>query len=188
MSLFSKIDADSIRKPPAMLVLTPSFFATEWPGRPDENVCIGLRIVPENEKGIARSEAAREAWNLHPRDEDRDNRIDAMNDILMRWIIARSACDPNDADRAPELWAAAPEDLVKEALSTEGTKAIFDAIDRLEIENSPVVREATDEEIDEVLVVSRAALAEMSPTKAKRVRRLLGVCLDELIAALPGRE
>jgi len=185
VSVFSRIDAPEAEKPPATLTLTPGFFATLWPGKPKADVCVGLRLVAEEDKQAARGEAARAAWALHPREQDADNRVDAMNDALMRWIVARGTCDPNDASRPPELWSEAPEDLVKEALTVEGVKGIYDAIEQLELELSPVRREATDEEIDEVIVMSRAALAEMTPIKAARVRRLLGYCLDEMIAALP---
>jgi hypothetical protein len=99
---------------------------------------------------------------------------------MIRWIVARGTTDPNDVALPFELWAEAPEDIVKDALTPEGAKAIYDAIERLAIETSPVLEEATLDDVGELFAFAFEAFPKMPPEKAKRVRRLLKFCLNEI--------
>jgi hypothetical protein len=76
------------------------------------------------------------------------------------------------------------DELVRDALTPEGVKLIWDALERTTIETSPTSALATDEEVAELVVKAPRALAEMPPWQAQRVRRLLRFCLEEMSAAL----
>lgn len=165
---------------PATLVLPPSAFMPNWPDAPRENVCVGITLLCEGDITGAKQAAVTEAWRLYPRKEDASARLEAIDDLLMRWLVARGTCDPNNVAQPFGLWAVAAEDTIKEALTSEACKAIWDAMERAAIELSPVVPEASSDEILAVYVYAQTALDRMPEWRAKRVRRLLHYCLTEL--------
>lgn len=180
MSTFSAFEPETPRPAPDVLTLPPSAFVPSWERAPREAVRVGLTLLADSDLERAKSAAARGAWQLFPLERDAAERMETMNDLLMRWMVARGTCDPDDATKPFRLWAEAPEDIVKDALSVEGVRALYDGIERLAISTSPVQREATDEDIDELWMMAATALASMPKAKAARVRRLLAFCLDEI--------
>lgn len=119
-----------IRTPGATLVLPLWVFADEWESRPEAPVCVGLRLLSENDKLAARSQAEQQAWKLQP--EGGDNWVDAFNDCLQMQIDAVAMCDPNDVTKSPEIFPIAV-DQVPHAFTSRGAAFVFQAIARHEI-------------------------------------------------------
>lgn len=171
----SRFAADE-RKPTGSLVVGPTAFADDYKERPGDDSCIGLRLLSEQDIVFARGEAAKLAVSI----EEPEARLETYNDALMRYLVARAACDPNNATEPffPD------EDIAFRALSVEGTKALYDAYERLTIETSPVQPEATAEDLLGVAELAVKALPMLPPERASRVRRLLGFCILEMTGAL----
>lgn len=184
MPAFSQVERS---RPPSHVIVPPDAFASEWVDRPDEDVCIGLRFVPDAELEDARVEAFRRASTLvpehHTSPESTEVFIASFQDALMRWIIARGTCDPNNVHKPWYAWAAAPEDIVVEqALTDHGAQLIFDAWERMRIEANIGLPEATDADLRLLpeLIARLPALTAASRTRALRLRRLLRFVLEEL--------
>jgi hypothetical protein len=173
MSTFKQI-AEQTRPPGKTLMLEPWVFADEWNGKPRDAVCVGLRIMPEGEKSKVRAEAERLADELHP---DRGpNWVDAFNDCLTRQYGALGICSPNDVTRPSEILPLA-EDQVRFALTTRGSQFIFEALQRYEIEASPIGLEADADDCVQVAVI----LQDADPsTLSGYSRRLIYALLEEL--------
>lgn len=180
MSAFSVVEK---RKPPSNVVVPLRAFDETWESRPKGDVCIGLRLVAEDDIQTARSQAGKIAKKLHPRAAvgslDQELWFDAYRDALVRWIVARGTCDPNDVTRAWEGWSTAPEDIVAIALTTDGVRLIFNAWERMRIASDPTTPEATDEEIVK-LAMAQDRLSTLPRAEAACLRRLLRHCLDQL--------
>jgi hypothetical protein len=172
------------RAPQAVLTLPPAAFNPRWRSAPSAPVRIGVTLISPTDTERAKSHGAREALRMFPGDGHEQARISAFQDMLVCWLVARGTCDPDDASQPFDLWREAPEDIVPDALSNEGVKAVWDAIDKVAAETSPVQDEIDDAGIDELVTIATEALALMSPVRARRLRRLLGGCLTEMRGAL----
>lgn len=169
---------EKTRAPHTTLVIPPSVFADEWPDKPLEDACVGLRLLSEQDVVAARGEAAKLAVTI----DDEDARIETYNDALMRNVVARAMCDPNDIH---EAWFRMDE-VAMVALTPEGTRHVFDAYERMRIERSPVQAEAADDAIATLHELALSALPLMTPARATRVRRLLAFCIDEMSEVVDG--
>jgi hypothetical protein len=170
--------------PPRVVEVPVSMFAEDWDKKPEFPAKLGVRHISDADVQAARSHASKVATQQHPNlsnEADRECWVEAYNDALMRWIVARAACSAVDAKQYFELWQEAPEDLVKHALTSEGVRFIFDAWEQMKLETSPLSTEATDEEIASMFDLIQVSLPELSPQRQARVRRMLGFCLSELI-------
>lgn len=186
MSAFSEVEN---RRPPGKVVVPPSAWANAWVDRPEEDVCLGLRFVAESELEDARIEAYRRAKELFP-SHDKSEAEDVLfvasfQDALVRWIIGRGTCEPNDSLKPWQLWAAAPEDMPRATLTDKGAHLIFDAWERMRIENDIGTPAATDEDLAllPALLQRLPLLRERSRTGELRLRRLLRFVLEELESA-----
>lgn len=171
--------SDIQRPPPATLELKPEAFADTWENKPSAPVLVGLRTIGVLDLAEARSEAAREALAAH-RTPDDPAAIEAYNDALLAWIVSRCTCDPLDMRKELLLWDGMPQETVKEALSENGLLQIFDAYERLKLEQDPTQQEATDDEIVRLPDVYAAAVPHLHGGRLTRVRRLLAFVLEEL--------
>jgi hypothetical protein len=178
-SAFQRARAKLPPKPSEVIALPPSVFAETWDDRPTEPVRVGLRIPSDYEVSCARAEAAKTAVELHPKDGDDEVRSHAMTDAFMRETCAVVMCDPNDV--RSRYWPRA-EDDVKTKLTSAGAQFIFDAFERHRIAQSPVHREASDDEVLELvdLLSEPAVLSELDAARAKRARRFIAFIVDEL--------
>lgn len=129
-----------VRTPGATLVLPLSCFADDWLNKPDAPVCVGLRLLSEEDRRKARHVAEQQASELHP--AGGDGWIECYNDGAKRQVAALAMCDPNDVTRPSELFPYA-EDQVLAALTISGTEFIFSAVEQLEIDSSPLEQLAT---------------------------------------------
>lgn len=173
--------AEAPRTPPGFVVVPKSAWATSWAKAPKDDVAIGLRLLSESDVQIARAWAAKKAsamFLVDGRLTDSDDFNAAYNDALMRYAVARSACDPNDAS-AP-YWQAA-EDVVGVALTSGGVRLIYDAIERMHVAMSPTTPIANDQDVAELVeLLSLGALGKLA--NQKQTRKLLFDCLETLRA------
>lgn len=175
--------AKNLPKPPGRtLTLEPSVFADEWAGKPRDTVCVGLRLMSESDKTIARRDSEALALELHPKGGI--NAVDSYNDALLRHCVAFGICDPNDVSK-PWAGMELPEAEVRIALTSRGARLIYEAIERYEIESSPLNAELDDgDEMDELIgALERGALSLIEPARAGLARRLLRYALLEMRTA-----
>lgn len=186
MSTFGEIERG---RPPGKVVVPPEAWSNTWTDRPEEDVCIGLRFIADVDLEDARIEAYRRAKELFPEFESsedvRELFVASFQDSLMRFVVGRGACDPNDVHKHWTLWNAAPEDMARETLTDKGAQLIFDAWERMRIENDIGVTVASDEDLALLpkLLERMPLVREKSRTAELRLRRLLRYVLEELEGA-----
>jgi hypothetical protein len=162
------------KRPSATLLLPLSAFADAWTGKPASPICVGLRLLSEADRVNARKSAEERAGELHP--NGGDGWIECYNDAAKRFVAALSMCDPNDATRPHETFRYA-EDQVVAAFTIGGTQLVFDAVEQLEIDLSPLERLADRE----VLVRLSRVLLHLNPKHMNgRLSRRVSCMLDEL--------
>ena len=166
-------------KPGRVLTVPPTVWATTWDKKPAGNVAIGLRLLSEADLVTATAESVKEAARLFP--NGGDDFIESRNGFLLRWMIARGICDPNNAEKPSEILPLA-EDMVREALTDRGARWLYEEIERYDAEVSPIHRPITD---DELRVLSQLLsvddpFADFDPISELMCRRLLGHVLQEL--------
>lgn len=169
-----------VRKPPRTIAVEPSAFVDAWPDKPKTAIAVGLRLLSDQDIQTARAMAARYAQTLFLGEDvdctDPMSRVEAFNDGLMRWAIACGVTDPNNASIP---FFAGGDDVVRLALTTQGIRFLWDHLERVALELSPLVQEATDLQLGE-LVVLLPRLDRMKPEGARRARKLLAFVLEEL--------
>ncbi len=184
MAGFKALEASARTRPATVETFPPSIFASTWKDRPADEVAVGLRIPSDNEVSLARANAAQRAWDLHPKEEDFDNRLACMNDALVRELCA---CGMTDANDARKKYFHAQEDAVFRHLTQEGAKAVYDRLERLVLETSPVHREASDGELRALaaMLEDPTAFDLLPGYQASRARRLLAFVYDEILSSDP---
>jgi hypothetical protein len=186
MPVFSQIEN---RQPPDVVRVPPNAFSSTWSERPGEDVAIGLRFVPDADLEDARVEAYRRAERLFPEHDKSDSANDmfvaSFQDALMRWVIARGTCDPNDVTKPWYAWSETTDDIVVEvALTDHGAQLIFDAWERMRIAGNIGLAVASDADLALLpeMLARLPAMGAVSRTRELRVRRLLRFVLEELEA------
>ncbi len=170
--------------PPAPKVVTvpPSAFADTWRLKPKAPIEIGIRLIADADFDKARTHAAKIAAEV----PDPDARIEAYNEALMQWAVARATCKPENAQE--DFWRAS-QDVVPIALTDDGLTLLFHELQNLKIEQSPLIGEAKDAELEELGKLLQAPNArEILLTLGEpRLRRHLRWLLDEVRATVgPG--
>lgn len=185
MSAFSSLikpRAPQQKRPAPRAVEVPVHaFADDWAGKPTQPMRVGLRLVSERDMQMARSEAAKHAWRLHREEHDDENRVDAFNDALVRWVVSCALCKPDDAT-AP-FWDDMQLEVVNGALTSEGVRLLWEEYETLAIDSSPLSRELDDEELPALGMLTADVFDALDPEESRRVRRLLAHCLDTLTEA-----
>jgi len=175
MTAFAAVE-ERARRPARTLILEPWVFADEWPGKPSEAVCVGLRLMSELDKTKARAEAERFAIEVHP--NGGPNAVDCFNDTLLQQVAAFAICDPNDVKLPSSLFPLAESD-VRQALTSRGARYIYEAYHRYEVEVSPLSSEATDAELDELAELIETGDLDLALSEPL-VRKFLKYALDEI--------
>jgi hypothetical protein len=180
-------------KPPTFLPIPPNAFDQQWSDRPTETVAAGLRLVSDQDIQVARAQARRRANEAFPKlNANNPSEIiawnDAFNDALMAHIIGYALCDPNDVNEGWDVIKAAPEDIPRLYMTSDGKKLVFDAYERMRIELDPTQREASDDEAELALALLLEHGDKLPRVQRMRVRRLLAFVLDELVKACPKGE
>lgn len=182
MPAFSEVAA---QKPSAFVVVPPTAFRADWDARPRDKVAVGLRLISAADVETARAVARKTANDAHPdtnTSADHDLRLwaDAYNDALLAHIVACGTCDPNDTMEPWPLVKAAPEDMVREYVTPDGLRLIYDAWERMRIASDPTQAEATDEDVARLPALLAERSESLGRVKRMRVRRLLAFVLSEL--------
>ena len=135
--------------------------------------------------------ASQRALTFLGTDESKTDARDAdtlFNDHLMTEIVSRTICDPNDVTRVHQC-IPLPQDMVREYMTPDGVKLVFQAYERLVLETSPITHELEDDELPLLIAhLVKDSLTSLPPARAKSARRLLGYVLSELAQAAPGVE
>lgn len=179
MATFSDLTRTPGKTPaPLVVELGPGDFASDWQSRPVRPFPVGLRLPSEDDVQTARVQADKrlEALDL----KDQGSAVEAWNDALMAFAVARCICDPRDVLSESPLLPLA-EDTIGQALTSAAIRRLFDALERLQAEQSPLAPEATDEE----LVTLAAAIEtgqhhELDDAAGRSFRRFARYCLDLL--------
>lgn len=173
-------------RPLKVIEVKPEAFATTWDKRPQITVEVGLRLVADEDLQTARAEAVKFALEMHSRDDD-DELNACFNDALLRWRIAKTCCSPEDSRRPFFDYA---EDTVREALTTEGVKALAHEIELFETETSPLYQPATDDELLDLATILQDGppWAKMGEADQRGVRRLLAAALERFGDAMSRAE
>lgn len=185
MSAFSNI-VTAQRAPGRTVKAEPWVFADEWPDKPNEPVCFGVRLMSEADKTKAKAVAEELADALHEdgkhsrNPEKVGNWVDAYNDALIRQVAALGVCDPNDVTKAHGLLPYA-EDQVRVALTSAGARWLFEQIERYEIETSAVDPMIDESEVEELSVRLETQFEDL----ASGDRKLLAHVLERLRARVP---
>ncbi len=175
--LAAKTALQARRQPIRTVELPPTAWATEWPARPPHAVKVGLKLLSEKDVQQARSEASRQAWDYAPGDmgdEREEERINVYNDALVRIAVARGTTKPDDADQYLFQMA---EDTVSMALTTDGIRHLWEALERMTIELGPLCPKLDDGEAQSLAAWLLAGRHAEAPDG---LRRLLHHCHDEL--------
>jgi hypothetical protein len=160
--------------PGATLILKLTVFADDYSGKPSASVCVGLRLLSEEDRRKARHVAEKQASELHP--AGGDGWTECYNDAVKRQVAALAMCDPNDVTKPHELFPYA-EDQVLTAFTVRGTQYVFDAVEQHEIDSSPLERladEATLHRLAKLLLLVDIA------TLNGRLGRRISAMLDEV--------
>jgi len=167
--------SDAVR-PDRVVVLQPHHFNSRWPRRPAGEVAIGLRILGEDDTLLATTEAANEATSGDRREEVQQHRFD---EALACWTVGLAATNPNDAG---EPWFETGSALVKVALTPAAIAHLLHELELAIVAASPTRPEISPEEQDDLsfLLADPGALSHLGVAQARRVRRWLRYCLDEM--------
>lgn len=178
MAAFSQhIDRVS-RRAQRTVTLAPSGFADDWEQKPTEPVEIGLRLLSEADLAAARSVGVQKACELHPElDERSEIWIEAFNQALMHWAIARGTCKPESIEQP--FWEMA-EDVVPLALSEGGAARLYGELELLTVLESPVIPEIDEEGLTRLaeLLTTGALWEGKSVVEKRRLARLLSYVLE----------
>lgn len=188
MSAFSRVEQTASAQKPAHTCTVPlSAFSDTWKQRPKAPVCAGFRPLSLDDVRSVRAAASEEAFKMHPRPEDEDNREDAFKDAIMRLCVARSVCDPNDVHKPWSPLGAAADDNVAVCLSVVGAQFLYRQIDFAAVLASPYDG-ASDEDLLELFDLLPLALPRMPAERAGAMRKWLGFLLEQCRAFVPADE
>jgi hypothetical protein len=170
-----------LKAPGATLVLPLWVFADQWESKPDAPVCVGLRLLAENDKTQARAMAVKQANDLHP---DRgDEWVDCFNDAVQMQIDALGMCDPNDVNKPSEAFEYA-EDQLHFRITSKGAAFIFQAIQRYEVASSPIGALATSDDLERLAtMLGKLNLATLGPAPSRTITYLIDL-LEPLVGEL----
>lgn len=164
----------------------PEHFADSWADRPVDGILLGIRVPSEREIQGARTESIKIARNVQheddaPQDEINQAKLTAFNDALLACAVASALCDPNDVTAAHPFFDM-PDDMVPVAFKSKTIQHIFDLIEQLHVEQSPVFEEITEAEEIKLsnLLSEDAPYAGVERVQAMKARRFLKFALDIL--------
>ncbi len=181
MSTFRKAVEAGANKPSRVVSLPPSSWAHDYHDKRTVPVNIGLRLYSEAEAIRVRASAARRAWTMHPDEGQREDRDATFNSIVMSTLVAWATCDPTDSTISffGREDGNGAEDVVGLALTPGAIEFLFNEIDALITEESPIAPEADDDD----LAWLSAALADgkvwgtLPGAKTRAARRMIARAL-----------
>lgn len=167
--------------PPRVVVMPVSGFAPSWGMRPECDCRIGIRLPSQEDTETIEVEAMKDMREAYASGEDAA--VLAYNQSKLLNLVAMCICSPEDVTLPHELFPA-PNATLPSALTPKAIRRLFDEIERLQIDTSPIFLEATDEEVAtlrELLGTSRLGnLSTSDPVNHSRIRRYVAFCLELL--------
>lgn len=178
MSTFKAIQKVADERAPRIVSVPVSAWKSAWAEHPRGPVDIGIRFTGNGDDQLARADAGKQSWALHPHEADEDLRIEAHNDALMRWVVARGACQPFNAARS---WFERDEVSVRERMTSDGVRFLYEAVESLLIEEGALSRAASNQEIAELAKrLAAEPLAGKDAGEIRVARRALAHIIDSL--------
>lgn len=166
------------RSAPATFALRPQHWASSFKDRPLVDLVVGLRLLSAEELDSCRIDAGKAALAATP-----DDREQAYQTKLLNSAVSRAICMPEDSSQSHDFFPC-PDDQLPIVLRPETVVAMFDVLERTQIESSPLELPATNGDIvDLVQLMVDGALEDLeaiNPTRAYRIRRLLSFIKSEL--------
>jgi hypothetical protein len=164
VSTYEKLVGSAAKRPAARTFkLLPEFFTETWGNRPTAPFEIGLRVPGEQDYRNALKEAESAQLAAVERAERDPHTIAAADEIgtraynekLITFCVARGICNQHNVT-LPHPYFELPDDELPIALKSNAIKRIFDEIERLAVDQSPVFAEATADDITELVELLRA--------------------------------
>ena len=162
MSTYAQNETAAPRQAEAFIVLPPHAFSDEWKDRPKSDVAVGLRRLSEQDEKVAKEQGRKIVQRDHVRDGkivDKDEAWESYNQELIRYMMARAMCDPNDVSKPFFEFA---EDTIHVALTSFGLGLVWDRWWMLKIAG-PAAPVADD------LAVERLARILANPENLRRL-------------------
>lgn len=142
------------------------------------DLVVGLRLLSAEELDSCRIDAGKAA-----RDGVLEARETTYQNKLIQSAVSRAICMPEDSSQAHDFFPC-PDDQIPIVLRPETVVAMFDVLERTQLENSPLELPATNGDIvDLVQLMVDGALEDLetiNPVRAYRIRRLLSFVKSEL--------
>ena len=171
MSRYAEVECEN--PAPSTFTVRREHWASSFKERPVEPVKLGIRLLSDSDLTYAQS-IAREMTERYKMPETR---------ALVTAAVSIAICNPANASLAHDAFQSSDEDVIAK-LRPETIQAIYDALELLMLETSPLFPEATDEEIVALVETLEEdgieAIDSLPDAKRARIRRLLRFCLDEL--------
>jgi hypothetical protein len=167
----------SRRPAPVTFRLMPEHFADAWGGqRPVAGIELGLRVPSERDIHAANLEAEKAALQAAEGTEEM-----ARAATRLYLVVSRAICSPHDVGSAHPYFEL-PEDEVPLALKSSTIKRLYDDVERLIVDGSPVYREASPDDLAELAtrLMDEDAFNGVSDIAAAKARRYLLFALDLL--------
>lgn len=187
MTTFTKAVEHSEKKARRVVVLPPEAFADTWSLRPTTEVAIGLRTIASSDVQAACATASRmaEKWYASRlkagESTDKEGQINAYNDAVMRHCLARACVDVNDPT-VPYFESA--EDTIRDALTEDGVKRLWDEYLIMQAETSVAIVRADAGDLQRLakILLDGRAFAAASVGDQNELRVLLGYASQILVA------
>ena len=172
-------------------VFSPDIFADTWALKPKADVCIGFRLIPSRDIIAAKAQAEEQARKWYPRadladltpegiDKSLQEANDAYNDAVMRHCVARATCDANDVSKSYFKHA---EDTVRDALTEDGVRRLWDQLLIVQAQTAVGVLRAGPDDIERVaaILADGRAFEALSHGDKIECATLLGYVLTLLV-------
>lgn len=165
--------------PPKVIKLPLSAWNPTFTGRPECDIPVGLRLPGSEDAETIEAEAVRSMREAMADGEEAALR--AYNESKLVSLVALCITDPNDVTAPHELFET-PNALLKIALTPQGLRRLFDEIELLQVETSPIFHEASDDDVSVIAeLLGDGALTRLQDqVKASRARRYLTLVFETL--------
>lgn len=169
-------------KPPRVIAIPPSAWASHRADKPADAVEVGLRLISEDDIQYARGEAIRIATEYVQNPDHQEERHEAFNDALMRVALGRALCQPHDVTQPYFLMG---EDEIRVRLTSEGVRRLYQELEALHTSENPAMPEIDEEGFAHLIAMWDRGLWLKYTERPERMRilRLLEACRQEMLEA-----
>ena len=164
--------------------IRPDHFSDTWSNRPVDEIILGLRVPSEADVQGAKLEAYKQAAKAQIEDDDPNEqqvRLDVFNSTILALVVSSSICDPHDVT-SPHPFFELADEMVPLALKPNTIKSIWDSVERLHVEQSPVFPEITPTEEVRLMdiLTDEDPYKNIDPIKSSKAKRFLRFALELL--------